>query len=334
MVVLSGLSLSFAYQVSLSSRSSRSSLVMARLRSHASSAVAIAIARLRENGNDKNDFDHRAESWSAHATLAGEDWLADWSQQGDGSEAEYVTDYQVVDEQSKLNILFASSDSLERLGMSEEQIASVLDWMDGDDVAGSEGAESRYYKQASELPYVCKDGPIEHLSELLMIRGFSALDFAGEDANHNRILDESEDDGPATYPDDNADGELQLGWVDLLTTVGDGRININTAPRAVLASLAISDGAVDQLIQYRSGDADSGADIAEFAFAGPDEIDQLQGLSAAEREAIKMRATYKSTHFRIFAQARHLPTGLAYRLDVLVEANGDEVQIIQWRAGV
>jgi hypothetical protein len=82
-----------------------------------------------------NEFDHRAESWCTHEPLASEDWLFEWTAQGMDDDLLFVTDYQVIDEEGKLNIMFASSAALEKLGMPAEQIACLFDWMDADGIA-------------------------------------------------------------------------------------------------------------------------------------------------------------------------------------------------------
>ena len=100
--------------------------------------MAIALDALTDN---TNDFDHPAEPWHTHASLASLDYLPEWTADAAGRGAQIVSDYQVIDEESKLNVLYASSESLAKLGMTESQIACLFDWMDGDDIARSDGAE-------------------------------------------------------------------------------------------------------------------------------------------------------------------------------------------------
>src|SRR6185295_15734557 len=51
-------------------------------------------------------------------------------------------------------------------------INSILDWIDPDDNARIQGNETEYY-QTQEPPYAAKNGPIDDLSELLLIRGIT-----------------------------------------------------------------------------------------------------------------------------------------------------------------
>ncbi len=242
------LATSYAYRAALEGRSARRRAVVVRLKAQASSAVAIALGRLSEN---VNDYDHPAEAWCAHGALAREGWLESWSAKEDGEGAEYVADYQVVDESGKLNVNYASGLSLRKLGMSKVQVSSLFDWMDRDDIVEADGAENEYYALRPR-PYRCKNGPLEVLDELLLIRGFGVWDYLGEDANHNRGCEWNENDGSESYPPDDKDGRVRMGYVDLLTCIGDGRINLNTVPGAVLRALPLSEGGVRQIEEYLS----------------------------------------------------------------------------------
>ncbi len=343
MTVLSLGAVSLSYRASLYSRSIRNRTIMLQLKSHASSAVSIAMARIIENASEPNDrsdeqtneeksvFDHRAEPWCSHAPLASESWLPEWQEDKKGRSPVFVTDYQVIDEEGKLNLANASSEALEKLGMSSEQIASFFDWVDKDDIARPEGAEEDHYL-ARQFPYRCKNGKVGTLNELLMVKGFQVRDLIGEDLNRNHMLDASEDDGNNTYPPDNADGVLQLGLVDLVTCVG-GRININTAPEEVLNTLPLSDGAVSQIVRFREYDEGSLGDLEDHVFRSQEDIDQLQGLTNLDKELLGSVGTFTSQHFRILAQSSHGPTGLRHQLEVLVKVDSNNLEILQWKAG-
>ena len=122
-------------------------------------------------------------------------------------------------------------------GMVEESADSILDFIDADDTP-------RTYGRESESPsYVAKNGPLESLDELLLIPGMTPSLLYGEDANRNGLLDPNENDGDASWPADNANGTLQLGWSAYLTAYGreknlkwdnSPRININNNDLAAL----------------------------------------------------------------------------------------------------
>lgn len=119
--------------------------------------------------------------------------------------------------------------------MTNELADAILDFIDDDETSRSYGCESAYYN-GLQPAYSAKNSPLESLDELLLVRGVTPFLLYGEDFNRNGMLDPNENDGDASWPPDNADGVLQLGWSAYLSVYGrekntrwDGstRININ-----------------------------------------------------------------------------------------------------------
>ncbi len=130
----------------------------------------------------------------------------------------------------------------------EEQsilVDSFYDWVDEDDVTvSSDGAEDDYY-EALDPPYTCKNGPLDTVGELAYIRGF--------DKNGGVILK-----GGVWNPEDHKDRHYTISGIEsLFSTYGEGKINVNAAPREVLLTvpcLEDSDGLiVDTIIEEREG---------------------------------------------------------------------------------
>ncbi len=104
---------------------------------------------------------------------------------------------------------------------------ALIDFVDEDNEAQSEGAEQPYY-DTLEKPYTIHNAPLKTLDELLMVRGFTPALFYGEDANQNFRLDANEDDGDASFPPDNSNGELARGFRQLFT-VASYELNLDSA---------------------------------------------------------------------------------------------------------
>ena len=109
--------------------------------------------------------------------------------------------------------------------MTEEIANAILDWIDKDDEARTNGAENQYYS-ALNPPYRCKNGPLDSLDELLLVRGVTVQLLYGNDRNRNGTLDSDENDG----------GAIDRGWSAYLTVYsrelnvnadGKARINVN-----------------------------------------------------------------------------------------------------------
>ena len=117
--------------------------------------------------------------------------------------------YGVVDEAGKINLNAllridttgqVAHDMLMKLpNMTEEIADAIIDWIDADDTARANGAESEYY-QALIPPYRCKNGPLDSLEELLLVRGVTPRLLFGTDKNRNGVEDSGEDDGNGWDP--------------------------------------------------------------------------------------------------------------------------------------
>lgn len=126
-----------------------------------------------------------------------------------------------------------------------ELVDSFYDWVDDDQITVSvDGAESDYY-EALTPPYTCKNGPLDTVGELAYIKGFNR--------NGGVLLR-----GGVWNPEEPEDRQLHVaGIASLFSTYGDGKINVNAAPREVLLTvpaLEDSDGLiVDTILEEREG---------------------------------------------------------------------------------
>ncbi len=103
------------------------------------------------------------------------------------------------------------------LGLPEdlwpELIDSFNDWIDTDDIPRSNGAETEDYYATLDKPYSAKNGPLDTVRELLLIRGFSDAILTGgvlnpEDPETQWIV-------------------VSNGVQRVLSTRGDGKVNVN-----------------------------------------------------------------------------------------------------------
>jgi len=131
--------------------------------------------------------------------------------------------YGVTDEAGKLNINTAPEEAwLAFENLTSEQVDCLLDYLDADSEPRSEGAEQEYYDGLA-TPYIIPNGPLATVEELFLVKGFTAAEVYGEDANFNGLLDPNEDDGDSRFPPDNRDGELAPGLRALATVFSSER---------------------------------------------------------------------------------------------------------------
>ncbi len=134
---------------------------------------------------------------------------------------------------------------VQMLGLEENPTDAILDWLDPDSDPRPNGAEVDFYATL-EIPYPCKNGPMDSIEELLMIRGVTPELFFG-------LLEEEE-----LLPPE----EELLPLTELLTVHGDprGRINVNTAEPETLDALfevwELSNmGQVEMIMDRQAGEA-------------------------------------------------------------------------------
>src|SRR5438105_5191334 len=75
--------------------------------------------------------------------------------------------------------------------MTEDVADAILDWLDPDDEPRELGCEVEYYSGLSP-PYAPKNGPLDTVEELLLVRGVTPQLLFGCDINRNGQLDQNE----------------------------------------------------------------------------------------------------------------------------------------------
>jgi len=101
-------------------------------------------------------------------------------------------------------------------GMTEEIADAILDWIDPDNEPREYGAEADYYAML-DPPYLPKNGPLESIEELLLVRGVTPALLFGADANRNGMVDSDEPSADSIEGIDNTDGVMDSGWSAYLT---------------------------------------------------------------------------------------------------------------------
>ena len=133
------------------------------------------------------------------------------------------------DESAKLNLNGLPTDPSQAVEVRQRLMAipsmtpsladAMMDWIDEDTIPRALGAENSWYV-ANNRERTPANRPIQDLAELLQVRGVDRSLLFGEDSNGNGWLDDNENDGALTLPNDNADGRLQQGLSGYLTVWG------------------------------------------------------------------------------------------------------------------
>ncbi|MDX1946337.1 MAG: type II secretion system protein GspK [Pirellulaceae bacterium] len=123
-------------------------------------------------------------------------------------------------------------------GMTEDVADAILDWLDGDDEPREFGAEIDFYSGLSPA-YAPKNGPLETVEELLLVRGVTPALLFGADVNRNGQLDTNETteegSGGSTDP------ASFRGWSAYLTLYSlEWNVNPDGKPRIFLNNMDLN----------------------------------------------------------------------------------------------
>jgi general secretion pathway protein K len=188
---------------------------------------------------------------------------------------------------------------IEQIGGKPEIVDALIDWIDvNEELTGVTGGEGDAYRASG---YQVKNGPIDSVEELLLVRGF--------------------------------DKELlfQLKLSDYVSAIpdADGRININTAPpevlRAVLGtkttSLAtpLTDGDIEDIVRYRE----------EHEFKNVKDLEHVIKISTTQMGSITPLIKVNSSFFAV--RSTFTVGKITKSVDALLKREGQTVKTVSWR---
>lgn len=186
------------------------------------------------------------------------------------------------------------------LGIEKGILAAIIDWLDPDHEAYVQygvgyGAERDYYEALSP-PRVCKNGPMDDISELRLIKGITDEIYFGT--------------------------QEKPGLKDLLAVRTSGFININTAPPLILSTLSdelMSSIRVQEIIDRRKS----------APFRSLQELDEIPGLSHGLHALISPLTRVRSQYFLLDMQGE--VGGIRQRIRSTVARSGSRIARIFWQ---
>ncbi|MEK6201739.1 MAG: type II secretion system minor pseudopilin GspK [Desulfobulbaceae bacterium] len=184
-------------------------------------------------------------------------------------------------------------------GDARKIVDSLIDWIDAEDGDWEQefGAESSYYLSL-EMPYPCKNGPVEFVEELLLVQGFTPELLFGTDKH------------PGLAP--------------LLTTQGkDGLININTADPLLLQALHddLTNEMAEDMQTFRT-DINNKDKLSSTAWV-------TEILPSLTGENTLKNITVKSNSFTIFSHAQLDST--KKNIMATVQRDNKKTALLSWK---
>ncbi len=213
----------------------------------------------------------------------------------------------VVPEPGRLNVNLLTDEDwkilLGNIGIPEEYwediIDPILDWLDEDDVANPKGAETEDYYSLLDPPYKAKNGSFDTIREMLLVKGFSETILTGGIFDPTTLEGETSSGISTRFSRFSETNDLYISGIEqMLTTYGDGKINIQSAPYDVLRTLPEVD---DILARAIMEERETVEDDKPNPFTSVEDLfARIEGLNPAITE----RVTVKSQYYRITSTGR------------------------------
>jgi len=216
--------------------------------------------------------------------------------------------WKITDCERKANINTANEVLLQQamlqVGVDPSQsaqiIAAILDWIDPDNSIHLQGAETDYYENLNP-PYQAKNGPIDDLSELLLIKDVTPDIYWGPASSNNipglverRLNHFGRDANVQSYA---------VGLVDLFTPISFGKINLNTASASVLQLIPGVDPTIAAaIVAGREGEDDGSGLLGPYR-----NVNDLQRVPEVPRNIIPQVTQFcdvRSKTFEVQIDAR------------------------------
>ncbi len=234
---------------------------------YAKSAEAFFSELLVDDANNAGAVDYLQENWAKPMpAFPVEDGFVSGTLQDESGKFNLnslVNDEGVPNPQAKLWF----EKLLLRVGLPEKLSEAVIDWQDADEeISGTMGAENSYY-QGLPQGYLAANSKFHNVEELKLVRGF-------EDQKYLQIVD----------------------YVSALPA-SDSKVNVNTAPAMLLASLdpKLDINAVEQTLQKRQINLEHFSNINDlwvtepFKQVSPDVQSQVNALLGVQSNYFKAK---------------------------------------------
>ena len=231
----------------------------------------------------------RAMASLTDANLNVLDTNEEWATLGEtGSVAFIVGDAQVrlqiLDTTRYVNLNTATEQQLEKLNLTAEQTAALLDWREEQLQPRQLGAKDEYYNTLP-TPYNTKLRRFESVSEIFLVRGFTPY----------FVLNPPENTTASLISAGNAADQPSLA--SLLTTDsqspnlradGSERVNLNQAQNAQLVQAGISNQAAQAIVQRRN---------TQGQFTSFSQVFNVNGINVQDAETLMNVATVTAETF-------------------------------------
>jgi general secretion pathway protein K len=216
--------------------------------------------------------------------------------------------WKITDLERKANINIADEPTLQQAlmligvdpGEMSPIIGSILDWIDPDDRTHVEGAEDDFY-QGLNPPYYAKNGPLDDLSELLLVRDVTPELYWGAMSTNHPPPHFQRRGGRFLTPGALPPGSV--GLVELFTPLSGGKINVNTASATTLQLIPGVDRIVaEAIVSGREGEDDGSGLVGPYRNVA--QIGRMPEVNPALLRALQQYCDVRSYTFEVEIDAK------------------------------
>jgi len=241
----------------------------------------------------------------------------------------------IVDNERKMNINMADQTLLDKAmqligvdaGDAGPITASILDWIDPDKNQHVGGTESDVYESLNP-PYKAKDGPIDELNELLLVRGISEFPQIYWGGAISERLPSAFQNRLGLQPAGGQPAPTGVGLVDLFTPLSTGRLNLNTASMTALQMIPfVDENVAARIIQCRSGPDGVDGSEDDTPFRNPGEGLLCGGLGQQLVGQVQRYCDVRSRTFEVQVDAQ-INGYHRYFFATLTRNNPRDVQVL------
>lgn len=200
---------------------------------------------------------------------------------------------------------------------AEKAVDSLLDWVDADGTPRSSGSEA---SPDGRVPV--KNAPLDSLAELRFLPLWTPpalprpLPYAPEGLMEQAGLEPT----PTATPRPAASPPAASQWSDWLSLYSSGKVNINTAPPELLASLdeEMTDVTVQEIVSRRQ----------EELFHGAQDLQRVPGINSDLLFRLQEQVAFTSRTFTVRASIDDLPGRVTVRA---VVRRGQKMTVLLWQ---
>lgn len=240
---------------------------------------------------------------------------------------------EIKDQERRFNINSADRQvlqhTLDLMGVNASQqgmiIDSILDWRDPDNDPMINGAESDDFYLRQSPPYFAKNGPIDDLSELLLVKGMTPELFWGSGST-NVVRDPDAVQGPGRRTRIGEQAYLAYGFNDLFCAVSAPQVNVNTCSADTLQLAGLDPLTAQFVLEARRGPDGQDGTEDDMPFASPAQI-PLPADDPQFRAQIQQYFTTRSTTFEVIVTCQIGSYARQYRA-LLLRASPRDISIL------